>query len=77
MKNISALDFQELNKEYKKYDTYIFLPKNNIITINTNGYFEKSFMLITEIFYKTGYINKKLLIIDQKYENVYLEIMNL
>lgn len=71
MKNISALNIEELNKEYKKYDIYIFLPENNIITINTNGYFEKSFMLITEIFYKTGYINKKLLIIDQKYENVY------
>ena len=28
-------------------------------------------MLITEIFYRTGYINKKLLIIDQKYESVY------
>ena len=77
MKNISALNIEELNKEYKKYDIYIFLPENNIITINTNGYYEKSFMLITEIFYKTGYINKKLLIIDQKYENVYLEIMNL
>jgi len=50
---------------------YIFLPENNIITINTNGYFEKSFILITEIFYKIGYINKKKLIIDQKYENVY------
>ena len=71
MKHISALDFKLLNKEYKKYGLYIFLPENNIITINTNGYYEKSFMLITEIFYKSGYINKKLLIIDQKYENVY------
>jgi len=71
MKNTSALNIEELNKEYKKYGIYIFLPENNIITINTNGYYEKSFMLITEIFYRTGYINKKLLIIDQKYESVY------
>ena len=72
VKNISVLNFEEL---YKKYDIDVihfdYFEKKNIIRINPNGNFEKSFMLITEIFYKTGYINKKLLIIDQKYENVY------
>ena len=75
VKNITVLNFEELREEYKKYDIYVthfdYFEEKNIIRINPNGNFEKSFMLITEIFYKTGYINKKLLIIDQKYENVY------
>ena len=72
IKNISALNFVELRKEYKKYNIYVALEQINKIKIVAHHLNkERCFMLITEILYKTGYINKKICVIETNPKYVY------
>ena len=72
IKNISALNFVELRKEYKKYNIYVTFEQINIIKIVAHHLNkERCFMLMTEIFYKTGYIHKKMCVIETNPKYVY------
>ena len=72
IKNITALDFVKLRNEYKKYNIYVTLEQINIIKIVAHELNkEMCFILMTEIFYSTGYINKKICVVETSPEYVY------
>ena len=72
IKNISAINFEDLRNEYRVYNVYATLEQINIIKVVAHYLnLERCFMLLTEIFYKTGYINKKICVIETNPKNVY------
>lgn len=72
IKNITSLDFVKLRNEYKKYNIYVALEQINIIKIVAHELNKEiCFMLMAEIFYNTGYINKKICVVETSPEYVY------
>ena len=72
IKNISALDFVKLRNEYNKYNIYVALEQINIVKIVAHELNKEiCFILMTEIFYSTGYINKKICVVETSPEYVY------
>ena len=61
LENTNNLNLEELKEKYKKYHINIFFYQLNILRIVSHKYnTEIRDLLITEVLYQTGYINKKI-----------------
>lgn len=61
LENTNNLNLEELKEKYKKYHINIFFYQLNILRIVSHKFnTEIRDLLITEVLYQTGYINKKI-----------------
>ena len=72
LKNLTNVNFQKLRKKYEKYMVTIILDQQEIVRMNFIEFnIRICYLILTEILYKTGYINKKICVFDNDENVVY------
>lgn len=72
LKNLTNVNFPELRKKYEKYKVTVFLDGLDAVRINFIEFnIRICYLILTEILYKTSYINKKICIFDNDENVVY------
>ena len=73
LKNLSNVNFPELRKKYEKFKVTFFLEQSDKVKINFIEFDNRiCYLILTEILYNAGYINKKICVFDNEENIVYL-----
>ena len=72
LKNLTNVNFPKLRKKYEKYMVTIILDQQDIVRMNFIEFnIRICYLILTEILYKTGYINQKICVFDNDENVVY------
>ena len=73
LKNLSNVNFPELRKKYEKFKVTFLLEQSDKVKINFIEFDNRiCYLILTEILYNAGYINKKICVFDNEENIVYL-----
>ena len=72
LKNLSNVNFPELRKKYEKFKVKFLLEQSDKVKINFIEFDNRiCYLILTEILYNAGYINKKICVFDNEENIVY------
>ena len=72
LKNLSNVNFPELRKKYEKFKVTFLLEQSDKVKINFIEFDNRiCYLILTEILYNAGYINKKICVFDNEENIVY------
>ena len=67
LKNLSNVNFPELRKKYEKFKVTFLLEQSDKVKINFIEFDNRiCYLILTEILYNAGYINKKICVFDNE-----------
>ena len=73
LKDLSNVNFPELRKKYEKFKVTFLLEQSDKVKINFIEFDNRiCYLILTEILYNAGYINKKICVFDNEENIVYL-----